>query len=495
MTGAKIVIVGGGLAGVSAAIELAEAGLPVCLVEARPWLGGATCSFGRRGLSVDNGQHVFFRHWTHYRGLLTKFGVAQSAPVQDHFDLTVLARDGRARLRRSALPSPLHLAGSLARYRLLSPGERLLVASAAVGLRRARRDADDETLADWLSRHRQSERAQTMFWDVIATPAMNVRAADADLGIARSMVTSLGLAGRENADMGVPSVPLGQLHSKPAAGLLASLGAEIRLGKKVVAIRRDRAGGYRVQLDNTEETVPEDQLPFEHPEPELMRAAAVVLAVPAWEATKLAPAELSDDAARWAGLEPSPIVSLHVIYAARVTELPFAVTADMPIRWIVDKTSAAGLHAGQYLAACLPAADRYVDVPSSSLREEFLPVLDGLFPAAADVAVEDFFVTRERRATFRPAPGSNSLRPAQATRLPGFALAGAWTRTGMSDCMEGAVRSGRLAARSIIAGLPAAGRASAGRPAARVAARADMVAAPRQAPAEEATPRPNVTAG
>jgi squalene-associated FAD-dependent desaturase len=493
-------VVGGGLAGITAAIELAEAGLTVTLVEARPWLGGATCSFSRRGLAVDNGQHVFLRCWTSYRGLLAKLGVAQSAPIQNQLDLTVLAAGGQARLRRSALPPPLHLAGSLARYRLLSLAERLVVARAVAALHRpspSGRGTDDAGLADWLSGHYQSERSRKMFWDALTVPAMNAEASSADPGLATGLLAE-ALAGRDNADIGIPLVPLSQLHGGPAAALLARLGADVRLRERAVKLNCDGTGGYVVELDSVGEPVPDDQLPFERDEPEPLRAAAVVLAIPAWEAAAIVPAELADEAARWGRLEPSPIVSLHVVYAARVTDLPFAVTADLPVRWIIDKTSAAGLHAGQYLAASMPAADRYVDMPSARLRAEFLPVLDELFPAAVGVGVEDFFVTRERRATFRPVPGANSLRPAQPTRLRGLALAGAWTSTGLPDCMEGAVRSGRLAARSVIAHFAGTSSAHAARLAVSAAAQTKLIADPRPVLVHGSAagdPRPDVTSG
>lgn len=467
MTDGKVVVVGGGLAGISAAIELAEAGLPVCLIESRAWLGGATCSFGRRGLTVDNGQHIFVRSWSAYRGLLARLGTAGGAPIQDELELTVLAEDGQAVLRRSSLPPPLHLAGSVARYRLLSPGERLMLLPAVVALRRAAAHAGvansgggpgDAGFADWLARHGQGDRARRMFWEVLSVPALNTAADQADLALAGSMLAGLGLAARDSADIGIAAVPLSQLHGRPAAALLSRLGAQVRLGRRVTSIRPGKAG-YAVQVESDQGEAAEDQLPFERDEPEQMPAAAVVLAVPPWEAAKLAPAELGN-AAGWARLDASPIVSLHVIYGGRVTGLPFAVTAGLPVRWIVDKTDAAGLHTGQYLAAAIPAADSYVDTPAAGLREEFLPLLSRLFRAADSAKVEDFFVTRERRATVRQTPAASAFRPGQGTSLRGFAVAGGWTDTGMPDTMEGAVRSGHLAARAVISQLAGAGAAA-----------------------------------
>ena len=152
----------------------------------------------------------------------------------------------------------------------------------------------------------------------------------------------------------------------------------------------------------------------------------------------------------WAGLGASPIVNVHVIYDRPVTDLPFAAAVDSPVQWVFDRTAISGLSRSgtgqQYLAISLSAADEYVDVPAAQLRERFVPALAELFPGAREAEVTEFFVTRERRATFRQAPGTAALRPKPATRLPGLVLAGAWTDTGWPDTMESAVRSGLAAA-------------------------------------------------
>ncbi len=185
----------------------------------------------------------------------------------------------------------------------------------------------------------------------------------------------------------------------------------------------------------------------------MIDAAAVVLAVPPWEAAVLATAVMAEAPGRWAQLLPSPVVSIHVIYGSRVTTLPFAVAAGSPIRWVIDKTHSAGLHTGQYLAATVPAAGEYVDKPATQLQNELLPALEQLLPGAADADIEDFFVTRERRATVAQVAGSQRFRPLAGAGPAGFALAGAWTDTGWPDTMEGAVRSGLAAARKLIAEL------------------------------------------
>jgi squalene-associated FAD-dependent desaturase len=453
VTGDQVVVVGGGLAGIAAAIDLADAGLPVTLLESRPWLGGATWSFGRRGLTIDNGQHIFLRCFTEYRDLLDRLDVADRVEIQDRLDLTVLTADGPQHIRRSGWPAPMHLARMIAGYRPLTRSERLAVVPAISAMWLSDLSSHGDTsVADWLSRHGQGKRARRQLWDLFLVPVLNSASDQADLGTAASIINAALLSSRDQADLGVTSVPLRDLHGGPAARMLARLGVEIRLGAQVTGITRGPRGGYRVHVgpDTGEH---ESQPAFGQCEPDVLRAAGVVLAVPAWSAVPLAPPELSPQSGTWRQLEQSPVISLHVTYDTRVTRLPFALSTDTPLRWIIDKTASAGLHTGQYLAASIPAAGEFVDAPAAVLRERFLPVIERLFPAAATAGLEDFFVTRERSATFRPSPGSATLRPDQQTRLPGFALAGAWTKTGWPDSMEGAVRSGHLAADYVLRSL------------------------------------------
>jgi squalene-associated FAD-dependent desaturase len=458
----RVAVIGGGLAGITAAIALAEAGAAVTLLEARPRLGGATCSFARDGLVVDTGQHIYLGCCTAYRGLLDRLGMTAHAPIQDRFDVTVLAPGPRSagsggttpltprrgRLRRTALPGPLHMLPALGRYPFLSLAERASVARPALAMRRvdpAAPGVDEQRFGDWLAARGQSNRARRALWDLFTVSALNIAGDDASLSLAATVVKT-GLLGQKNAaDVGVPALPLGELHGDAAATLLAKLGAQVLLNAKVAAIEPGGAEDVRFQVRLARP--PDDAVDATE-----ILADAVVLAVPHEAAARLIPPDALPEAtvAGWAGLGASPIVNVHVIYDRPVTDLPFAAAVDSPVQWVFDRTRISGLaqtgSRAQYLAISLSAADEYVDVPAAALREQFVPALAELFPVAREAQITEFFVTRERRATFRQAPGTARLRPGPGTQMPGLVLAGAWTDTGWPDTMESAVRSGLGAA-------------------------------------------------
>lgn len=434
----RVVVVGGGLAGIAAAVRLVDAGADVTLLEARARLGGATYSFERDGLSYDTGQHVFLRCYDDYRSLLRRLGTEDATTVQPRLTMPVLAPDGRRHvLRRSALPAPLHLAGAVFGYGALGRADRLRAVRAANALRGVDPDdpaVDAQNFGAWLETHGQSRAAIDRLWGLIAIAALNVRPHDASLALA-ARVFRTGLLDRNDAgDLGVPRAPLGALHGDAALRVLGDSGAAVRLRERVTRVR-PTGSGYSVATGDGEQD-----------------ADAVVLAVPHDRAAQLVPAEAAD-ARDWHRLGASPIVNVHVRYARRVTDLDFFAAVDSPLQWVFDRTATSGLRQGQYLAVSLSAADAYVSLPARDVAAEIVDALAALLPDAAPDAVERVYVTREPRATFRPAPGTAALRPPQHTRLPGLALAGAWTDTGLPDTMEGAVRSGYRAAEAVSTSL------------------------------------------
>ncbi|MGC0207451.1 hydroxysqualene dehydroxylase HpnE [Streptomyces levis] len=442
--GRHTVVVGGGLAGVTTALALADAGVRVTLLEGRPRLGGLAFSFQRGDLTVDNGQHVYLRCCTAYRWFLDRIEGASLAPLQDRLDVPVvdLARPaGRrlGRLRRDALPVPLHLGRSLATYPHLSLAERARVGRAALalqGLDLADPALDTRDFGSWLAAHGQSARAVEALWDLVGVATLNAVASEASLQLA-AMVFKTGLLSDPGAaDIGWARVPLGDLHDRLARKALDSAGVRTEVRTRVSSVSRNENGGWSVEVPG-----------------ERLDADAVVLAVPQREAHDLLPRDALDAPGRLLEIGTAPILNVHVVYDRRVLTHPFLTALGTPVQWVFDRTEASGLRSGQYLALSQSAAQDEIDAPVAVLRERYLPELERLLPLTRGAEVKDFFVTRERTATFAPAPGVGRLRPGARTKATGLYLAGAWTATGWPATMESAVRSGVSAADAVLGAL------------------------------------------
>ncbi|MFE7764957.1 hydroxysqualene dehydroxylase HpnE [Streptomyces sp. NPDC057438] len=443
-TPATAVVVGGGLAGVTAALSLADAGVRVTLLEGRPRLGGLAFSFRRGDLTVDNGQHVYMRCCTAYRWFLDRVDATALAPLQDRLDVPVLDAGGRVgrrlgRLRRDALPVPLHLGRSLATYPHLSLADRARVGRAALALKAldpADPALDAQDFAGWLAAHGQSARAVEALWDLVGVATLNAVAQDASLGLA-AMVFRTGLLSDPGAaDLGWAHVPLGELHDVRARKALDSAGVRTELRTRVTSVAPGEHGSWRVGTPG-----------------ESLDADTVVLAVPQRETHDLLPPGALDEPGRLLEIGTAPILNIHVVYDRTVLSRPFFAALGSPVQWVFDRTGASGLREGQYLALSQSAAQDEIDTPVAALREHYLPELERLLPTARAARVRDFFVTRERTATFAPTPGVGRLRPGARTKAPGLYLAGAWTATGWPATMESAVRSGIGAADAALAAL------------------------------------------
>lgn len=442
MSARRIVVLGGGVAGIAAALDCAEAGAQVTLLEVRPRLGGAAYSFERDGLCLDNGQHVFLRCYTAYRALLARLGSEATVAIQPRFEIPVLRPGGgRVVLRRSSLPAPFHLAGALARYSLLTPRRRLRAALAALALARLDLDAaavrersQGVSFGQWLAEHGQDERALELLWDLIALPALNVPAMQGSLTLGAFTLRE-GLLSRNDAgDMGFHLRPFGETISAPAQRALAAASVAVRLGTRAEAVRRS-ADGLTVSAGG-----------------EQLSADAVICAIPhARAADLLEPLLGAEETSRWRSLGASPIVNVHVVYDRQVCDVPFAAGVDTPMQYVFDRTEAVGLVSGQCLAVSLSGAQEEMGMEGDALRALHLDALAELFPAARDTHVRAVHVSREHAATFRATPGVDILRAPTSTRVPGLLLAGAWTRTGWPATLEGAVRSGHAAARAALA--------------------------------------------
>jgi squalene-associated FAD-dependent desaturase len=418
----KAVVVGGGLAGLAAALELVDAGHEVTLLEARPTLGGAVQTLPERAGDPDpppdNGQHIALGCCTEYLGFLARVGQADSVR-RERLSLPVIAEDGTV---SRIGPGPL----ALLRYRHVSFGDRLAIARVARRLGRlAPEEHDGETFAALLRRLGQSQAAIDRFWDVFLRPALNLRSAEVSAAPALFTVQTALLGDRDASDLVLPVAPLGAMHGEAAGRTLEDGGATLRPGARVAALDGRAAvlaDGERVEGD------------------------AVVVALPPAESARL----LGEPAPR---LEDSPIVSVHLLFDSPVLRFELAALLGSPAHWVFDRGRLTGRvpGRGQYLTVVSSGVPELLEVRGRVLVDLMAGEVTRRLGHAELLWSR---VSREPAATFAALPGTLAHRAGVETGRPGVVRAGAWTDTGWPATMEGAVRSGRAAARHLLASLP-----------------------------------------
>lgn len=420
------IIIGGGLAGLAAAAALGSAGFRVEVFEARPFLGGRATSFplapsDDASEQIDNCQHVLLRCCVNLLDFYGRLGVRDR--IRFYREFYFIEPGGRiSMLSRGRLPAPLHFTGSFLRLHFLSARDKIAIARGLAALRRERTrrgDLDRITMLDWLREKRQTPRAIERFWRQVLVSAINE---DVDRLAARHgfQVFWLGFLARASAyEMGVPAVPLGELYGAEQWQGVGDVSLRLRTPVERIDPDGIAEGGARHTADYYV-----CALPFE-------RLAALGLAAPPFE--------------------HSPITGIHLWFDRPVTDLPHATLLDRTLQWMFNKSE------GRYLQLVVSASRQLSGKSRQEIIALALDELGEFFPAVRAARLEKAHVIKELRATFSAAPGTEALRPAAETSRPDLFLAGDWTRSGWPATMEGAVRSGYLAAEAIMraSGRPA----------------------------------------
>jgi squalene-associated FAD-dependent desaturase len=413
------IVIGGGLAGLSAAAALGGAGFRVEVFEARPFLGGRATSFPlapseEASETIDNCQHVLLRCCVNLLDFYARLGVEDR--IRFYREFYFIEPGGRiSTLRRGRLPPPLHFTGSFLRLRCLSLGDKMAIARGLLALRRERTSRDDLdriTMLDWLREKRQTPRAIERFWRQVLVSAINE---DVERMAARHgfQVFWLGfLASADGYEMGVPAIPLGELYR---ADLWRAVGdVSLRLRAPVERLDADgiAACGERHKADYYICALPFERLP------------ALGLPAPAFE--------------------HSPITGIHLWFDRPVTDLPHATLLDRTLQWMFNKSD------GRYLQLVVSASRELAAVSRADIVALAVRELGEFFPRVREARLEKAHVIKELRATFSPTPGTEAFRPSPETGRPDLFLAGDWTRSGWPATMESAVRSGYLAAEAVV---------------------------------------------
>ena len=444
-----IVIVGGGLAGLAAASCLVDRGLRITLFESRPRLGGRASSFPdpATGELVDNCQHVSMACCTNLADFCRKVGIGDM--LRRESELVFLGPEGKvSRFRAGRGPAPFHLAGSFLAAHFLKLRDKLSVAYGLACLARARADQPGESFADWLRRHRQTRRTIEMFWGPVLVSALNERLEQMDVGHARKVFLDGFLRNRSGFQIELPLVPLGELYGRRLENWLRIHEVAVRLTTGVRTIEPDQDGAIGGVVLRSGERIAAD---------------FVVLTVPFDRAAQLIPEDLRERMpalARLGEMQAAPITGVHFWFDRAVCPFDHVVTPGRLIQWVFNHTAIQGRAAaadsaekGQYLQLVISASYDLLALDKVAIRDRVLAELDEIWPAAREAKLLRWWVVTEHGATFAVRPGVEALRPPQRTPIDGLFLAGDWTDTGWPATMEGAVRSGYLAAQEILSVL------------------------------------------
>ncbi len=440
-----MIVIGGGLAGLSSGVALAEAGLRVRLFERRQHLGGRATSYDLPdGTHVDNCQHVTLGCCTNLDDFFRRTGAASKIRWFDR--LYFLDRRGqRGIISAAPLPAPLHLAPALARFPLLRWADKRAIFRALRAIVRhggPPPDTHNVTMLDWLRRHGQPPGAVERFWRVVLVSALNEELDRASARYGTDVFWKAFLAHREGFRMGVPSVPLGELY----AGCLRAIeraGGEIRTRASVRKLEVEGGRIVGARFDNGE----------------LATADFYIAAVPHDALLALLPKTVVERNAALAGLrrlQVSPITGVHLLYDRPVMREPFLTLLDRTVQWIFNKTllystSATRMDGEQYVQLVVSASYELLARSRQQIVELVCAELSDVLPATRTARLLKATVVKEAAATFSPTPEADRWRVGPATDIPNLFLAGDWTATGWPGTMEGAVRSGYRAAEVILA--------------------------------------------
>jgi squalene-associated FAD-dependent desaturase len=417
------IVMGGGLAGLSAATALASVGHRVTLFESKPFFGGRATSYSvpladGKSEEIDNCQHILLKCCVNLLDFYRRLGVEDG--IEFHREFFFMEPGGRTSfLRRGALPAPLHFAESFLQATYLNLGEKLALGRAMLALRlelRRRKDLDQISMLDWLLEKNQPPRLIERFWRQVLVSAINVEL-DQMAAAHGFQVIWLGfLAASDTYEMGIPKVPLGQLY-----------GATMQ---KVTGVDRATVEAF----DPERGVLVQD---------EWHRARVYVSALPSDRLAKLVP-QLPID---FAAFEASPITGIHLWFDRPVTQMPHGTLLDRDIQWFYNKWE------GKYLMLVVSASESMLKMQRQEILDLAIGQLQEFLPEVASARLVKAHVVKEPKATFRAKPGLEAKRPLSSTVIPNLFLAGDWTRSGWPATMEGAVRSGYLAAEAASATL------------------------------------------
>ena len=440
----RIVIAGGGLAGLAAAVALTERGVPCEILESRPRLGGRASSFldPTTDSYIDNCQHVSLGCCTNFRHFCEVTGLAEF--FRRESTLYFIGPQGKIDpFSATSLPAPLHLAGAFARLSYLSWRDKFALAQGLKALARGIRPEEKGLpFSEWLVRHGQTRAAIDRFWHVVLVSALSETLDRIDVEHARKVFVDTFLAHRDGWFVEIPTVPLEKLYGGQLTEWLTSRGTTIRLQTPVEQIELDGDRAAAARLSSGEIVIGDE----------------FIVALPFFRVQSILPGSLAThpELTGIERLQAAPISSVHLWFDRSITELPHAVMVDRLCQWMFNRTVLGNTDtpSGEHYYQIVISASRELSGQSrESILLQVIAELTAIWPETARATLMHSRQVTEHRAVFSPLPGVDQLRPIQQSPIGNLQFAGDWTRTGWPATMEGAVRSGYLAAANVLARL------------------------------------------
>jgi squalene-associated FAD-dependent desaturase len=439
-----VTVIGGGVAGMSAACALAEAGMRVQLVEQRGYLGGRASSYLHPGVDeiIDNCQHVLFGCCTNLMGFYRRIGVEDQ--IYWTSEMTMIEPGGRRsrlgpfELGPLRLPAPLHSVPSFLSAEAFSFQDKLALGCAMRAMMKPDAQSDSaESLADWLKRHKQTEGALNRFWRLVIASALNAEIDSIAVPYAAKVIRELFLNSAEAGKMGMSRVPLSELYTGVVPYLFAR-GGSVHLNTHVEGADWDEEVSQWTIRTRTGELLSDfviAALPFEAMEKLLPH---------------LPPAETAEELAQQIERhEHWPLCSVHLWFDREITELDHAVLLDREVHWMFNQSRLQTGRGGHYIELVVSATRAFAARPREEAIELALNELAEFFPKVKEAKLEKVALVKEVRATFGVPPGIDAARPHAISPWPNLFLAGDWAATGWPSTMESAARSGHLAAEQL----------------------------------------------
>jgi len=440
----SVTVIGAGVAGMSAACALAEAGVRVRLVEGRSYLGGRASSYLHPGVNevIDNCQHVLFGCCTNLIGFYRRIGVADR--IHWTSEMTMIEPGGRRsrlgpfKLGPLSLPAPLHGAPSFLNARAFTFADKLALGRAMRAMVRPEAMKDTrETLSEWLRRHKQTEGAINRFWRLVIASALNAELDSIAVPYAAKVIRELFLNSAEAGSMGMSTVPLSELYAG-VTPFLNERDGSVLLNTHVEGAAWDEATGKWLICTRTGELISD----------------YMILALPFEATQKLLPHLPAEEGAEKLARqierhEHWPLCSVHLWFDREVTDLEHAVFLDREIHWMYNKSRLQTGRGGHYIELVVSATRAFAALPREVAIQQALTELAEFLPTVKEAKLEKVALIKEVRATFGVPPGIDAARPQAISPWPNCFLAGDWVQTGWPSTMESAARSGHTVAQEL----------------------------------------------